>query len=487
MDILMVVPEMVPYAKTGGLADVAGALPLALAQLGDKVSAIMPCYRGVEKKFKPAATGVSVTVPILEGEAAVEKKGEILRAKLDGKVDVYLVKMDEYYDREALYTSPGGDYPDNCARFTFFCRAALEFLKAKKWRPDVVHCHDWQTALVPIYLKTVHRDDPVLAGIPSVFTIHNLGYQGIFWHWDMKLIGVPWEFFNVDCLEYFGRINLLKGALTFADKITTVSRGYAREIQGTELGYGLDGVLKNRSADLHGIVNGIDYKVWDPATDSNLAANFSVKDLSGKAKVKAALQKEFNLPAKPDVPLIASISRLTDQKGFDLVTAILENMMKLDLQFVLLGTGDKKYHEIFEAAAQKHRDKMGVKIAFNDGLAHRIEAGADLFLMPSMYEPCGLNQLISLKYGTVPLVRATGGLDDTIASWDSKTRTGNGFKFHDYSAKALEKSLMEALAAYRRPREWKKIVENGMREDHSWTASAREYRNVYNSIRKGEV
>ncbi|HUT53352.1 MAG TPA: glycogen synthase GlgA [bacterium] len=482
MDILMVVPEMVPYAKTGGLADVAGALPPALANGKDKVSAIMPCYRGIEKKFKPAATGVTVTVPILEGDRLIAKKAQVLSAALANRVTVYFVKMDEYFDREALYTPPGGDYPDNCARFTFFCRAALEFMKAKKWRPDVVHCHDWQAALVPIYLKTVYKDDPALAGIHSVFTIHNLGYQGIFWHWDMKLIGLPWEYFNVNCLEYFGRINLLKGALVFADKITTVSRGYAREIQGPELGYGLDGVLKSRSADLAGIVNGIDYQVWDPAIDPALPARYSVKDLSGKALAKAGLQREFKLPEKPAVPIIASISRLTDQKGFDLIASILDDMMKQDMQFVLLGTGEKMYQEIFENAGVKYAGKAGVKIAFNDALAHRIEAGADMFLMPSMYEPCGLNQLISLKYGTVPVVRATGGLDDTIASWDPATKTGNGFKFHDYTAEALGKTLKEALFAYRRPDEWKKIVRNGMMEDHSWKASAREYRSVYNSI-----
>lgn len=482
MDILMAASEMAPLAKTGGLADVVGALPLALSELGEKVSVFMPCYRGIEAKYGPEPTGVSVIVPILEGDDWVATEGEILKTSLEGKVDVYLVKNDDYFDRETLYTLPDGDYPDNCARFTFFGRAIMDFLKTQNWRPDLIHCHDWQTSLLPIYLKTIRKDDPLLAGLPIVFTIHNLGYQGLFWRWDMRLIGLPWEYFTPQFLEYWGQLNLLKGALVFSDRLTTVSKGYAREIQTPEYGLGMDGIIRDRAQDLRGILNGIDYKVWDPATDPKLAANYSAKDLGGKAKCKAALQKELNLPVDPEVPLIGCISRLTDQKGFDLIAEIMDRMMAADLQFALLGAGDRKYHDLFEGLALKYPRQAGIVIAYNDDLAHKIEAGSDLFLMPSLYEPCGLNQLISLKYGTVPVVRATGGLDDTIVPWKSGRKKGNGFKFEEYSAEALWTCLESALAVFSKPAQWIALQRNGMAGDFSWKASAGEYLELYREV-----
>jgi starch synthase len=479
MEVLMVAPEMVPYAKTGGLADVAGALSLALAELGVKVSAVMPLYRGIEQKFQPEPAWLKLKVPLLVGEDLEEKEGEILHTRLEDKVDVYFVKMDEYFNRTALYTEKGEDYADNSARFTFFSRAVMELIRSGKVRPQVIHCHDWQAALTPIYLERLYRDDPALAGTRSVFTIHNLGYQGIFWHWDMKLMGLPWELFNIDFLEYFGKVNLLKGAILSADAITTVSESYAREIMTPELGYGLDGVLQGRADRLFGIVNGIDYNIWDPRVDATLPARFRPDDLAGKAACKAQLQREFNLPLRPDVPLVASISRLVDQKGYDLIAAILGPLMKEDLQLVVLGTGAREYEDLFTALAQKHPDRVGVKIGFDDRLAHLIEAGADLFLMPSMYEPCGLNQMISLRYGAVPLVRATGGLNDTINPFDPATGAGNGFKFTAYTPAALQACLTDALALYRNRAAWRALVRNGMEEDHSWTASARRYLEVY--------
>ncbi len=481
MHILMVAPEMVPYAKTGGLADVAGALPPALAAGGDQVSVVIPCYRGIEKKYAAMSTKIELKFPIRVEDRQVIKRGEILHTRLEDQVDVYLIKMDEYFDREQLYTEGDQDYPDNCARFTFFARAVLELIRSGKVTPDVIHSHDWQAALVPIYLRT-NEQYCELAKIPTVFTIHNLGYQGIFWHWDMKLIDVPWRFFAMDALEYFGQINLLKGAIVFADAVTTVSEGYAREIQTRELGYGLDGVLRNRAASLRGIVNGIDYRVWSPAVDDQIAAKFSPADLAGKAVCKAALQQELGLPARPDAPLVASISRLVDAKGFDLIAAIMDQMMERDLQFALLGTGQKKYHEIFTAIAKKFPERAAVKIAYDDGLAHRIEAGADMFLMPSRYEPCGLNQLISKKYGTVPVVRATGGLNDTITAYDKVNGAGNGFKFSDYDAAALWSCLREALDLHGQPEHWRTVVRNAMNEDHSWDASASEYRALYQEL-----
>ncbi len=482
MDILMVAPEMVPFAKTGGLADVAGALPLALADLGERVSAIMPCYRGIEQEHDLEDTGIEVVVPILDGDHWIDKRGRILQTTLENKVEVFLVKMDEYYDREALYMLPEGDYEDNCARFTFFCRAVLDFLKATDRRPDLIHCHDWQTALIPIYLRTAWSEDPLLGDVPVIFTIHNLGYQGLFWMWDMKLIGLPWEYFTAQYLEYYGKLNLLKGGIVFSDIITTVSRGYAREIQTREHGLGLDGVLRDRDRDLYGIVNGIDYNIWSPEKDTLIPANYSVKDRSGKGRCKADLQKELGLPVSEKTPLVASISRLADQKGFDLVTSIIDELLEGDIQFVLLGTGDLKYHDIFKDIANRYPRKTGINITYDEGLAHRIEAGADMFLMPSYYEPCGLNQLISLKYGTVPVVRATGGLDDTIRNWDPDTCEGNGFKFKDYSGRDLIECLQRALAFYFRDNEWKKIMESGMQEDYSWGASAKEYLWLYNKV-----
>ena len=481
MNILLAASEMIPFAKTGGLADVTGALPPALKDLGESVSAIIPCYRGIEKKFTTRRTGVTVSVPILEGDEPKPRLAEILVAELGG-IPVYLVKNDDYFDREALYSLPDGDYPDNCARFTFFCRAVLEFIKVKGWKPDVIHCHDWQTALIPIYLQTIMKDDPAYAGIRTALTIHNLGYQGKFWHWDMKLIGLPWEYFTIDCLEYYGDLNLLKGGIVLADAVTTVSKGYAKEIQTEGMGAGLTDTIRSRAQDLYGIVNGIDYRIWNPATDSHLAAAYRPDDLAGKAKCKAALQKELGLPQKPKVPIVGMISRLIDPKGFDILAEDFDQIMEENVQFALLGAGERKYHDLFAEIAAKFPGRVGIKIGFDDGLAHRIEAGADLFLMPSLYEPCGLNQMISLKYGAVPVVRATGGLDDTIKQWSARTRKGNGFKFKPYTAEALRKSLGLALAAYRKPREWETIIQNGMKEDHSWAASAEKYQELFGQL-----
>ena len=479
MDILMVTPELLPFAKTGGLADVTEALSSALADMGEKVSAVLPCYRGIEDRFETESTGIILNIPILDGDHWIDKKGEILKTVLDSRVDVYLIKMDEYFDRENLYAEGDRDYEDNCARFTFFCSSVIELLKKMKKRPDVINCHDWQAALVPIYLKTVFHQDEELKDLPVVTTIHNLGYQGIFWHWDMKLIGVPWERYNPAELEYYGKLNLLKGAIVYSDLLTTVSKGYAEEIQTPENGYGLDGVVRDRKDDLAGILNGINYDIWDPATDPLLPKNYSMKDMSGKAVCKAQLQKEMGLPQDPHVPLVASISRLVEQKGFDIVAYMMDRILKSGVQYVLLGTGEKKYRDFFTDMARKNPDKMAVVIGHEEGLAHRIEAGADIFLMPSRYEPCGLNQMISMKYGTVPVVRATGGLDDTVIPWDETTDEGVGFKFKEYSGEALYSAIELALSAYRDATGWKKLVENCMKEDHSWTASAKEYLAVY--------
>ncbi len=485
MKVLMVSSEVVPYAKTGGLADVVGALPLAIHQLGVDVSIILPLYRGIEKKFPLERTGIKVRVPIAIEDRIVRKQGEVLRHRNDQGIDVYFIKKDEYYDREYLYNMPEGDYPDNAPRFTFFSRGTLEFLRSRDTRPDIIHCHDWQSALIPVYLKTLYAEDPLLKGIKTALTIHNLGYQGVFWKWDMRLIGLDWSYFTPEYLEYYGRVNFLKGGLAFADALTTVSRAYAEEIQTQEYGHGLDGVLRSRRDRLFGILNGIDYSIWNPETDEKIPANFSASDPSGKAECKQALQRALGLPEQPAVPIVASVSRLADQKGFDLIAQGIEGIMNYDLQFVLLGTGEKRYHEMFEDIKRRYPDKAGIRIAYDDTLAHLIEAGADIFLMPSRYEPCGLNQMISLKYGTVPLVRATGGLDDTISNFVPEKGIGNGFKFKEYSSSALLEKVSEALSIYRSPKHWSRLIQNGMSEDHSWQASAEKYLALYKSLVQG--
>lgn len=476
MRVLVVSSEAAPFAKTGGLADVTGALPKALNHAGVDVALVIPKYKAVdEAKFKLKETGITIKVPIAGGI----KKAGILRGEIEGNIPVYFIKKDKYYDRDNLYGTEDGDYPDNAERFIFFSRAVLELCKAIDFKADVIHCNDWQTALIPVYMKTVYRDDLFFSETSTVLTVHNVGYQGLFWHFDMYLTGLGWELFTPEGIEFHGKINFLKGGLLFADVITTVSKGYCREIQTEEFGYGLEGVLARRKKDLYGIVNGIDYDEWDPAKDSYITANYSPDDIKGKALCKAALQQIYSLPVRREIPLIAMISRLAGQKGFDLIEGAVDSLMEMDLQMVFLGTGDRKYQELLEEIGSRYPKKAGVKIAYDTSLSHRIEAGADMFLMPSRYEPCGLNQLYSLKYGTIPVVRATGGLDDTIKNFSQKTGNGNGFKFREYSSEALLRTVNKAVGLYKDKRTWKKIMQNAMGSVFSWEYSAQEYLKVY--------
>lgn len=475
MRVLFASSEMTPFAKTGGLADVAGALPKSLKKMGADVVAVLPKYSAVDdRKFKLKDTGITLEVPISD---RVKTAGVFVSKA--GDVPVYFIKNDAYYDRENLYGTKDGDYPDNAERFIFFSRAVIELCKALDFKADVIHCNDWQTALVPVYLKTLYKEDPIFSGTASVYTIHNLAYQGLFWHFDMHLTGLDWDLFNHEGIEFYGKINLMKGGLLFADIITTVSEGYSQEIQTKEYGEGLEGVLSLRQNDLYGIVNGIDYDEWDPANDKYIAANFSALDTKGKALCKAELQRLFSLPVKKDVPLVAMISRLADQKGFDLIEKAIDRLMAMDMQFVFLGTGDRRYEELLHEIGRNYPQKAGVRIAYDTALSHKIEAGADIFLMPSRYEPCGLNQLYSLRYGTVPVVRATGGLNDTVKTFNSKTGKGNGFKFKAYSDEALLHELKRAVELYGDKRVWKKIMHNAMEYDSSWEHSAGEYLKVY--------
>jgi starch synthase len=478
MRIVFISPEGVPFSKTGGLADVVGALPKALGAAGHQVELLLPRHR-MTKPGKTMPPLRSLTVPLPSGLkfAAIQDGGDV------GGVRAHLVEMPEFFDRDQLYTEKGKDYPDNHLRFASFCLASIEFLKRFAEPPDVIHCHDWQSALVPIYLRNMYQNDRFFENTPVVFTIHNLGYQGLFAPQTLPEIGLHPRLFTVEYLEFYGKVNLLKGGILFSDFVTTVSRKYAEEIQTPEYGCGLEGVLKSRGDRLQGILNGVDYEDWSPRTDKFIPAQFAPEDLKGKDVCKKTLLEKMGA-AKPvlERPVIGIVSRFAAQKGFDLIAEIGERLMAMDLYIVALGAGEPKYEEIFRSLAAKYPDKFLVKVAYDNALAHQIEAGSDMFLMPSRYEPCGLNQIYSLKYGTVPVVRATGGLDDTIEAFNGKT--GTGFKFTEYSADALLGAIQEAVAAYRQPKVWRQIMLNGMKKDYSWAASAKQYLRVYQSVRK---
>lgn len=480
----MATSEAVPFAKTGGLADVCGALPAEIARLGHDVGLIMPAYRQAKQSGMPLER-LPATFSIQIG--AKQVKGSLLKSQLPGSnVPVYLVEQDDYYDRPEIYRLNGKDYIDNCERYVFFCRAVMAAIELLDLPVDVIHANDWQTGLIPAYLKTEYRQLPRYERVRSLFTIHNLAYQGQFWHWDMLLTGLDWKYFNWQQMEFFGQLNLLKTGLVFADQLSTVSPRYAQEIQTAEQGCGLEGVLRQRSSVLSGILNGVDYGQWNPASDPNLAARYSADDRAGKAECKRALQAELKLPTEPRVPLIGFIGRLVEQKGIDLVAQVMKDWMPItDAQWAILGTGEPKYHELLTYFAERFPQKVALRLAFSDSLAHQIEAAADIFLMPSRYEPCGLNQMYSLRYGAVPVVRATGGLADTITNTTEETlgaQTANGFSFHEYSALALHDALARALSCYAHPEVWDHIVDTGMRQDWSWAQSARQYVELYSRM-----
>ncbi len=482
MNILVATSEAVPFAKTGGLADVCGSLPIELAKLGHQPAVILPLYRQAHYCGMPIERlGIEFIVPV--GSKMVP--GHLLKSHLpNSEVPVYLIEQDQYYDREQLYRLDNKDYIDNCERFVFLCRAVLEAIRLLDLRVDVIHANDWQTGLVPAYLKTEYRQLPRYQQMASVFTIHNMAYQGQFWHWDMLLTGLDWKYFNWHQMEFYGKLNLLKTGLVFADSISTVSPRYAQEILTAPLGCGLEGVLQHRADVLSGILNGVDEQDWNPANDTNLPARYAADSVArGKPLCKAKLQEELGLPQRADVPLVGFIGRLVEQKGIDLVSEVLQQWVQVsDVQWVFLGTGEAKYHRLLERLVERFPQKIAVKLDFSNPLAHRIEAGADLFLMPSRFEPCGLNQLYSLKYGTLPVVRATGGLADTIVDANEATLaagTANGFSFQEYSPLALGETLRRACDTFGRKETWKRLIATGMRQDWSWARSARQYAKLY--------
>ncbi|MFB3881465.1 MAG: glycogen synthase GlgA [Armatimonadota bacterium] len=468
--VLMCTSEAVPFAKTGGLADVAGALPPALAKLGHDVRLALPKYGEMDPKIPSKAVGGQLQVPVGGKAVAVGiEQSDALKG-----VPTYLVDCPGYFDRKGLY-----GHPDDAERFGCFCLAVLEFLRQGDWKPDVIHCNDWQTALIPVQLKTRYAQDRKLAGIGTLLTIHNLAYQGVFDRAAMAGAGVAPSLWSVEGVEFYGQVNFLKGGLLFADMLNTVSKRYAEEIQTAEYGERLEGVLARRKAELFGILNGIDCAEWDPATDRFIAANFGPGKMGPKGENKAALQQRYKLAKRPEVPLFGLVSRLAGQKGLDLLAEVLPQFLRLDVQFVLLGTGEQQYHELLSRLAKEFPSKMGVALSFDNALAHLIYAGSDMFLMPSRYEPCGLGQMISLRYGTVPVVRTTGGLADTISEFDPATGKGNGFCFDDYTAVALMGAMVRSVEAYRAGEPWRKLVQNTMACDFSWDRSAGEYERLY--------
>lgn len=477
LHIAMASPEIAPFAKTGGLGDTLGALPRALERLGLRVSLIMPAYRSVLRGgFALEDTGIRIVAPV----SSRMEEGTLLKTRMGKDISVYFIRADRYFDRDFVYGTPEGDYPDNAERFTFFSRAVLEVLKLDP--PSILHAHDWQPALAIAFLKAEPERYRGLSPLKTVFTVHNPGYQGLFWHFDWHLLNLDWRFFAPGYLEFYGKINFLKGGLVFADAITTVSPAYAAEIKTPEQGFGLDGVFRERAADLYGILNGVDYDLWNPEIDPYLGRRFSPNKLEGKKAAKAELQRLFGLPENPAIPLLGMLSRLARQKGFDLLEEALDDLLSRHLQFVLLGTGEKSYQEFFRQVPVRYPGKMGVQIAFDEPLAHKLIAGCDMFLMPSRYEPGGLTQIYSLKYGTVPIVRATGGLKDTIEEFDPRTGRGNGFVFVPYKAQALLEAVDRALALFRNKMEWTTLVKNAMAAKFSWERSARAYLELYQRL-----
>jgi starch synthase len=469
----MAASEALPFAKTGGLADVMGALPAALVRLGHDVDVVVPRYRGVTAAERWGDVQVA-----LDGQVS---PAGIHTARVNG-VRMVLVDRPEYYDRDYLYGAVGHDYHDNPERFAFLTQAALEWAAATGQAYDVAHAHDWQTGLFPVLAARLFRSHDAGRRLPTVFTIHNLAYQGIFDASWLPRLGLGWDLMRPDAMEYWGRISFLKAGVVFSRIVTTVSPRYAQEIQTPELGFGFDGILRARSADLVGILNGIDYDQWDPGRDPHLPEPFSASNLEGKAASKRAVLERYGLPADEAAmrrPLVGMISRMVDQKGFDLLAAVADELAGLETSFVLLGSGERRYEDLWLALAARYPERIAVRIGFDEGLAHLIEGGTDIFLMPSRFEPCGLNQMYSLRYGTLPLVRATGGLADTVRNYDARTGAGTGFTFDEYSPQALVGTLRWALGVFADRAAWRRMQVAGMQEDHSWEASAREYVAVY--------
>ncbi|NTW49577.1 MAG: glycogen synthase GlgA [Chlorobiales bacterium] len=481
LKILFVSGEVVPFAKTGGLADVLGSLPQAIEDRGNEARIMMPKYGFInDRKYR-----LHDVLRLKEIPVQVDDRKEVLSVKVtalpSSKIQTYFLYHEGFFKRDGMYVNPATkkDYPDNDDRFIFFNRGVLETLKFLGWKPDIIHCNDWMSALIPAYLKLVYKDDPFFKNIKTVFTIHNLSYQGAFDKSVLKKTGFPESEFTPDALEFYNSFNFMKIGLVYADIITTVSEKYATEIRtDEELACGMKGVLQKRKKDMCGILSGIDENIWSPKKDEFLTKRYDMSSVQeGKLENKKALLEKIGLPYKEGVPVIGMVSRLVNHKGIDLVIEAFDKLMQQDLQIVLLGSGEKEYEDFFKAAAKKYPDKLGVSISFDESMAHLIEGGVDMFLMPSLFEPCGMSQMYSLKYGTVPVARATGGLFDTVKQF--KAGKGNGFVFKNYSAADMLQTIEDAIDSYKNQKNWAKIIENGMTSDFSWKSSSEKYNELY--------
>jgi starch synthase len=469
LQVAFVTPEMAPYVKSGGLADYSAALPKALVRMGHRVTVVLPRYAGIP--FPPGELAGAAEVAV-DGPA---RSAGFYRTRADAGVDVVFVEHPPFFDRPAIY----GDYEDNRLRFAFLSRAAVEYFRGRGERPSLFHAHDWQTGLVPVYLKALYGDDPTLGRTPSVFTIHNVAYQGQFGMDTVGLLGLPGNLGTSSALEYYGSVSYLKGGTVFADMVGTVSPTYALEIQGPEHGFGFDGVVRSRAGDLAGILNGVDYDEWDPRVDRHIARTFAPDDLSGKAVCKADVLRAYGLPEFPDLPLVGVTSRLVWQKGFDVVAGAWWDFLQRPLRMVALGSGDHGVQEGLRHLQERDPDRFAVRFGYDEGLAHKITAGSDLFLMPSRSEPCGLTQMYALRYGTIPLVRSTGGLVDTVEPFDPANETGTGFRFDTADGTGVMWAIDQALSAFRDRDAWTALMRRAMARDFSWERSAREYVGLY--------
>lgn len=476
MNIVFAASECTPWAKTGGLADVVSGLPRTLAKMGHKVSVYIPYYRQVAKAVSnPPVVLQSVTIPF----SYYNRFARIVDGGHANGVQMYFVDCPELFDRESFYGTPSGDYPDNAERFGAFCRAVIESTKVLGI-PDLFHVHDWQAAMLSVFLRSLYYFDPVFKNVPSVLTIHNAGYQGWFPPRTMETLMLPWDMFTLDKLEHYDKVNFLKGGVVYSDAITTVSRKYAQEIQTAEYGNGIEDILKKRSGDLFGILNGADYSEWDPAIDPCIAAHYTANKLDGKKECRRDLLHAFGFHGVSDeTAVIGIVSRFATQKGFDFIVEIMDRLVEHDVVLAILGNGEEYYERLLSEEAARYPSKMKLKIKFDNVVAHKIEAGSDMFLMPSRYEPGGLNQIYSLKYGTVPIVRATGGLDDTI---NEDPNVGNGFKFEGYDPWALMNAIERALKTFKNKAEWTAMMKRGMAQDFSWDKSAQEYVRIYERV-----
>ena len=479
LKILFVSPEVHPFAKTGGLGDVSSALPLALKQQGHDVRVILPKYRSIiQSKRSVQPMGYTITVPV----GTKVKHGELHEGQLNRTLPVYFVGRDEYFDRDGFYGDLGEEFPDNAERFIFFNRAVLEACNILDFQPDIIHCNDWQTGLIPCYLKTTFANDPLFANTRSVFSIHNLGYQGNFDQRFFPLAHLPWKEFTIEGIEFYGFFSFMKAGLIYADKLTTVSKTYSKEILTPENGFHMDGVLREHQGKLSGILNGANYKEWDPQTDTHIKTQYGPKSLKGKQECRKSLMRKLSLKLPDETPLMCMVTRLSSQKGIDLIMKSFVELMVQDAALVILGEGDKRYETFFNEQNENFPNRFRFIQGFDEKLAHQIIAGSDLLLMPSLYEPCGLTQMYALRYGTVPIVRKVEGLADTIKAFQSGKNQGTGFLFKPSEEDEWISLLQKALDLHSKKKVWKSLMLNGMKQDFSWEQAAKHYERLYRRV-----